>query len=162
MTNNLTFTFLVSCFLCANLNSVYAEPQTLPITSSSSLPVFQDFFNLEKYMPVQETTEMDAELTQIVPFWYSFLFKDEWSLGNSPKSSFMQIRNANSVGVEKRLMTMDKQNEGISFTGMNKLISTPENTTTLTINNKAAKKAEKVNIGEIMMILEEVGAGSVY
>ncbi len=146
-----TFVFTAALVLGAFTNTILAEPQTQNF-NMSIFSFIQDFFTVKPVVPAEKEVVLNTRTTSWLDY---FIFQKDW---------FEMAEKNGTVAAEtsKETPSIDKENTVISEKETTKTIVTPTSTIVVTKTSKITTKPETVNIREMMMLLEEVGAGASY
>lgn len=147
-----TLVFTAALVFGAFSNEILAKSQ--PQNFNMSIFSFvQSFFDTKPTVPFKKETEMTLHV-QPVSWLDYFIFQKDW-FEKAEKKVIIAETN-------KQTPSKDEGNTVISEKETTKTTITPTSTIVVTKTSKITTKPETVNIGEMMLLLEEVGAGASY
>lgn len=145
--------FTAAIVLSTFSNEILAEPQKQHL-NMSIFSFVQDFFDTKPSIPFKRETELTLNV-QPASWLDYFIFQKDWFAIPQKNEKLTDIKNEETT-------FLTKENTVISEKETSQTIVTPTSTIVVTKTSKITTKPETVNIGEMMQLLEEFGAGAAY
>lgn len=144
-----TLLFAATIALATFSNNVFGKPQA----QSFFFSLIQEIFKKDTNIPLQASTEIELNVQHSSWLQY-FIFQQEWFSSSEKTVATDEIKTETLPVKEENIILSQKETT--------KTIVTPTSTTVITRTSKITTKPEPVNIGEMMQLIEEVGAGATY